>query len=129
MSSGHTKLPTYGFDHKPVENKRFGKVNEPKKPKPSVLKSSLAKVKLKMRILALTMRIYIITIQIKRHGMLNWIKDRLEEPSTYQGITGLLATIGYAMNPEMLEFIITTAVGLISLIQMSKSEKLLTKKK
>ena len=61
--------------------------------------------------------------------MLNWIKDRLQEPSTYQGITGLLATIGYAMNPEMLEFIITTAVGFISIIQMSKSEKLVTKKK
>lgn len=61
--------------------------------------------------------------------MLNWIRERLEEPSTYQGITGLLAAIGYAVNPEMLEIIVTTAVGVISFIQMSKSEKLVTKKK
>ena len=130
MSSGHTKLPSYGFDRKPVENKRFRKARVPDEPKKrSVLKRMKTKVIMRVRILGILARILIITIQIKRKGMLNWIRERLEEPSTYQGITGLLAAIGYAVNPEMLEVILTTAVGVISFIQMSKNEKLVQKKK
>jgi len=131
MSSGHTKLPTYGFEHKPVENKRFRRVDSPTDPprKKGVLKRIKTRTIMRIRILGILTRILIITLQIKRKGMLNWIRERLEEPSTYQGITGLLAAIGYAVNPEMLELIVTTAVGVISFIQMSKSEKLVTKKK
>ena len=61
--------------------------------------------------------------------MLTWLKDRLTEPSTYQGITTVAAATGYAVNPEAWEAIVTLALGVIGMIEMIKSEKKLVEKK
>lgn len=124
MSSGRTKIPPQGFDHKPPKNKRFRKVEQPervyevpKKPNQFVLKIKAYKL-----ILA-----FLLQLTKKDKNMLTWIKERLEEPSSYQGIIGLLAAVGYTLNPEALELIASTAVGLISLIQLGKKEKFVDK--
>lgn len=54
--------------------------------------------------------------------MLLWLKERLTEKSTYQGIIGLLGAIGATVNPEMVESIIALAVSLISVIEITRKE-------
>jgi len=54
--------------------------------------------------------------------MLFWLKERLTEKSTYQGIIGLLGAIGATVNPEMVESIIALAVSLISVIEITRKE-------
>ena len=54
----------------------------------------------------------------------NWFKQRAKEPSTYQGLTALLGVIGFTLTPELWEAITSTVVGIISLIQVIKKERL-----
>jgi len=54
--------------------------------------------------------------------MLLWLKERLTEKSTYQGIIGLLGAVGMTVNPEMIESIIALAVSLISVIEITRKE-------
>lgn len=54
--------------------------------------------------------------------MLLWLKERLTEKSTYQGIIGLLGAVGATVNPEMVESIIALAVSLISVIEITRKE-------
>ena len=61
--------------------------------------------------------------------MLYWLKSRLKEPSTYQGLTTVLAATGYTLNPEAWEAIVALAAGIIGFIQMIKEEKKLLEKK
>lgn len=55
--------------------------------------------------------------------MLLWLKERLTEKSTYQGLIGLLGAIGVTVNPDMIESIIGLAVSLISVIEITRKEK------
>lgn len=55
--------------------------------------------------------------------MLLWLKERLTEKSTYQGIIGLMGAIGMTVNPEMIESIVALAVSLISVIEITRKEK------
>ena len=124
MSSGRTKITPQGFDHKPVKNKRFRKVDQPERvyKKPKEPSQFVLKIKAYKLILA-----FLLQLTKKDKNMLTWVKERLQEPSSYQGIIGLLAAVGYTLNPEMLELIASTAVGLISLIQLGKKEKFVEK--
>jgi len=54
--------------------------------------------------------------------MLLWLKERLTEKSTYQGIIGLLGAVGVTVNPEMIESVVTLAVSLISVIEITRKE-------
>lgn len=54
--------------------------------------------------------------------MLLWLKERLTEKSTYQGIIGLMGAIGMTVNPEMIESIVALAVSLISVIEITRKE-------
>lgn len=129
MSSGHIRITPEGFNRKPVKNKRIRKVEPvqpttppyqpPKKKEPS-------KLVLKFQAYKFILGLFF-QLNKKDGNMLSWIKERLQEPSSYQGIIGILAAAGYSLNPEMLELIATTAVGLISLIQLGKKEKLVEK--
>ena len=116
-SSGLTKatVPTVGLPHHRIEPP-IRKVSQPPKDvlKPKPFRSIL------LALLPL--------ITQKPKNMLQWIKDRLREASTYQGATGLAGAIGYTLNPEMVELIGTIVIGIISLIQMAKSEKIAEKK-
>ena len=55
--------------------------------------------------------------------MWKWIKDRLKEPSTYQGVTVLTSAIGLTLSPELWESIVTLAGAVIGLIQVIKKEQ------
>lgn len=130
MSSGHINITPEGFNHKPVKNKRIRKVDAttqpstppyqpPKKKEPS-------KLVLKFQAYKFIIGLFF-QLNKKDGNMLTWIKERLQEPSSYQGLIGIIAAAGYTLNPEMLDLIATTAVGLISLIQLGKKEKLVEK--
>lgn len=54
--------------------------------------------------------------------MLQWIKDRLPEKSTQEGLVALLAAIGVTVNPQLLEAIATAAVAIIAVIQIVHKE-------
>ena len=54
--------------------------------------------------------------------MLLWLKERLTEKSTFQGIIGLMGAIGMTVNPEMIESIVALAVSLISVIEITRKE-------
>jgi len=125
MSSGYTKLPTYGFDHKPADNKRFRKVEAPKSSKKTTnFKKVLIKL-IKSPILSILILFTPKSIQI----MFNWLKNRLKEPSTYQGVTTVAAAAGFTVNPEAWEAIVALAAAIIGFIQMIKEEKKIIEKK
>lgn len=127
MSSGHTKIPAQSIETKKATNKRFRRVDGPKREivveEPSVKDRAVLNYQ-KYRLIFS----FLLLLTKRDKNMLTWIKERLQEPSSYQGIIGLLAAVGYSVNPDMLELIATTAVGLISLIQLGKNEKFVEKK-
>lgn len=55
--------------------------------------------------------------------MLLWLKERLTEKSTYQGLIGFLGAVGITINPEMVESVVALAVSLISVIEIVRKEK------
>lgn len=138
-SSGFTELPVVGLKHKAAQPE-IRKVEQPENVKlvywtrREKIELAVDKVKDKWNdtkdVLQKPANKFIISLLIKRLRiiMLNWLKERLKEPSTLQGAAGLAGAIGYALNPEMLELIATTVVSIISLIQIAKKEKLAQKK-
>ena len=52
----------------------------------------------------------------------NWLKDRLKEPSTYQGVTAIAGAIGVTVQPDMYEAIAALMLAVIGLIQTIKKE-------
>lgn len=108
-------VPTVGLPHHRIEPP-IRKVSQP------------PKRVLKPRRLSLILPYLLPLLTQKPKNMLQWIKDRLREASTYQGAAGLAGAVGYTLNPEMIELIGTLVVGIISLIQMAKTEKIAEKK-
>lgn len=54
--------------------------------------------------------------------MWEWIKKRIKEPSTYQGITVIAGATGVTLSPELFEAISAIVVSVIGLIQIIKKE-------
>jgi hypothetical protein len=46
----------------------------------------------------------------------DWLLERLNERSTWVGLTGMLAAIGVGISPQQLEVITTVGVGTASAI-------------
>ncbi len=46
-----------------------------------------------------------------------------KQPTTWQGLTGVLASFGLYIEPELMQQIITVAGALISIISLLKTEK------
>lgn len=55
---------------------------------------------------------------------IEWILDRLQEPSTWKGIIGIFTILGVKFAPEQVNAIIGGAVALISVIEIVRTEKL-----
>lgn len=53
---------------------------------------------------------------------MNWIKNRLRERTTWQGIIAVLSGIGVTLSPEQKEAIISAGMALITLIWVFKKE-------
>tara|TARA_R100000278_G_C5437272_1_gene152381 strand:- start:59 stop:448 length:390 start_codon:yes stop_codon:yes gene_type:complete len=52
-----------------------------------------------------------------------WLKARLKEPSTYQGVTAIAGAIGVSIQPDLYESIAALMVAIIGVIQTIKKEK------
>ena len=53
----------------------------------------------------------------------NWLKSRLKEPSTYQGVTAIVGAIGVTVQPDLYESIAALMLAIIGVIQTIKKEK------
>lgn len=53
---------------------------------------------------------------------LNSILDRLKEPSTYRGLTIILALVGVKLSPDQATSIATAAAGIIGAIEVFRKE-------
>ena len=121
MSSGPTrKVPkVFITDNTKVSNPRFRSVDEVRKPK---IKSKKW-LKVLKRDVAIPMLVVLSILTPKPlRPMLSYLKERLSEKSTYQGIIGLTTAIGVSINPELLETGIAVAVALISFIEIMRKE-------
>jgi uncharacterized membrane protein len=54
---------------------------------------------------------------------MNYIIQKLQEPTTYIGVLGLLGAFGVSIAPELSDAIITACVSLASLIAVIMNEK------
>jgi hypothetical protein len=53
---------------------------------------------------------------------MNYILDRLKEPSTWRGLTVLVGAFGMQMSPDLIPAIGTAAAGVIGLIEVLRKE-------
>ena len=54
--------------------------------------------------------------------MTKWIQKRLKEPSSARAIVGFLSALGLAIEPALIEQIITIAISCLSLIEFVRKE-------
>ncbi len=54
---------------------------------------------------------------------MQWVIDRLIEPSTWQGLAAILTGVGVALSPEMWQAIGAAGVAIIGLVQVIKKER------
>jgi len=89
-------------------------------------------MKIKPRVVPALVLAVSLIVQPKRtiFTMLDWIKERGKEPSTYKGLAALFGVIGYQLDPEAFEIIIAAVLAVIGAIDFFQNEgKVLTKKK
>jgi len=53
---------------------------------------------------------------------MNWIKNRLKERTTWQGIISIITAIGIALNPEQKEAVISLGMAIVTAIWVFKKE-------
>ena len=56
-------------------------------------------------------------------AIINFILERLKEPSTWRGIIWLLSSFGVVLDPEQSDAIVATAMSLVGLIAMFTSDQ------
>lgn len=54
---------------------------------------------------------------------MNYILDRLKEPSTWRGILAMITAVGVKLHPEMQEAIISAGLALIGMVNIFRKEK------
>lgn len=54
---------------------------------------------------------------------MEWILERLKEPSTWSGLAGLLGAIGVAVSPDLIVQIGTIVVAVVGAIEIIRKEK------
>ena len=60
--------------------------------------------------------------------MLDWLKERVGEPSTYKGLTALAGAVGYQVDPDGFTVIVALVLAVIGVIDFFQDEKRLIKK-
>jgi hypothetical protein len=53
---------------------------------------------------------------------MNYILDRLKEPSTWRGILAMITAVGVKLHPEMQEAIISAGLALIGMVNIFRKE-------
>lgn len=61
--------------------------------------------------------------KIQEVGKMQYIIDRLNEPSTWRGIIGLLSALGVVLSPEQADKIIAAGIALMGLVNVFRKEK------
>lgn len=54
--------------------------------------------------------------------IINFLLERLQEPSTWRGLIWLITAFGFALDPDQREAIVTTGMSLVGLIGVFTSE-------
>ena len=116
---GRKKIKAVTIDNRSVPQANLKKVKETKVPKVIRRKKVLSRGKI---IGILDFTVYLIN---KRAVTMtwNWLKSRLKEPSTYQGVTAIAGAIGVTVQPDMYESIAALMLAIIGVIQTIKKEK------
>lgn len=113
------KIKTITIDNRSVPQGQLVKVKDTKMPEMKHRKKVLSR---KRVIAIIDFTVFIIN---KRPITMiwNWLKDRLKEPSTYQGITAIAGAIGVTVQPDLYESIAALMLAIIGVIQTIKKEK------
>ena len=117
---GRKKIKTITIDNRTVPEPKLKKVKVVTMPK---VERSRKKVLSRAKIIGIMdFTVYLIN---KRAVTMTWtwLKSRLKEPSTYQGVTAIAGAIGVSVQPEMYESIAALMVAIIGVIQTVKKEK------
>ena len=117
---GRKKVKTITIDNRTVPEAKLKKVKVVSMPK---VERSRKKVLSRAKIIGIMdFTVYLIN---KRAVTMTWtwLKARLKEPSTYQGVTAIAGAIGVSVQPEMYESIAALMVAIIGVIQTIKKEK------
>ena len=54
---------------------------------------------------------------------MNWLFNRLKEPSTWRGLIWLLTAFGVSLSPEAWEYVMTIGMALAGLVGVLSSDK------
>ncbi len=54
---------------------------------------------------------------------MNYLLERLKEPSTWRGLLALATALGVKLHPEMQEAILTAGLALIGMVNVFRKEK------
>ncbi len=54
---------------------------------------------------------------------MNYLLERLKEPSTWRGLLALATALGVKLHPEMQEAILSTGLALIGMINVFRTEQ------
>ena len=114
------EIKTFIIDNRNIPEPKFRKVKTVAMPK---VKKSRKKVLSRDRIVPIIdFTVYLIN---KRAVTMTWtwLKSRLKEPSTYQGVTAIAGAIGVSIQPDLYESIAALMVAIIGVIQTIKKEK------
>ncbi len=116
---GRKKIKTVTIDNRSVPQGKLKTVKETKMPKVTRRKKVLSGVRI-LPIIDFT--VYLIN---KRAVTMTWtwLKSRLKEPSTYQGVTAIAGAIGVSIQPDLYESIAALMLAIIGVIQTIKKEK------
>ena len=116
---GRKKIKTVTIDNRNIPQGKLKTVKETKIPEVTRRKKVLSRERI-LPIIDFT--VFIIN---KRSVTMtwNWLKSRLKEPSTYQGVTAIAGAIGVSVQPDMYESIAALMVAIIGVIQTIKKEK------
>ena len=116
---GRKKIKTVTIDNRNIPQGKLKTVKETKMPEVTRRKKVLSRERI-LPIIDFT--VFIIN---KRAVTMtwNWLKARLKEPSTYQGVTAIAGAIGVTVQPDMYESIAALMLAIIGVIQTIKKEK------
>lgn len=116
---GRKKIKTVTIDNRSVPQRNIVKVKETKMPEMKRHKKVLSRERI---VPIIDFTVYLIN---KRAVTMtwNWLKARLKEPSTYQGVTAIAGAIGVSIQPDLYESIAALMLAIIGVIQTIKKEK------
>lgn len=58
-----------------------------------------------------------------KEDIINFLMERLQEPSTWRGVIWLITALGFALDPDQRESIVTTGMAFVGLIGVFTKDK------